>query len=277
MSKKKTLPKQPPQGIKRLFTLGKTFSYRDLYDRAKKYFVEAIGIFIVISFSFYVENKGVEYETIKSYEEMLIAFKKDIEETSVNIQDYKDMVSGYKELYDGLLFRWESKSDSLFMEREWDLSSSLEPFATINRIPINTRGFNVFKMGGVDFELMNNDLSEKITKFYERDIANIVENSSVYEKEIVDDYNDLIREKWISDLGDVAINSSKFWLDNEKYLQQDSKLKWIVRQRVENYELILNQMDKTIEEINSTFKIVDSISQKMINDTYFIYWKINSD
>ena len=277
MSKKKTLSKQTPQGIRRLFTLGKTFSYRDLYDRAKKYFVEAIGIFIVISFSFYVENKGVEYETIKSYEEMLIAFKKDIEETSVNIQDYKDMVSGYKELYDGLLFRWESKSDSLFMEREWDLSSSLEPFATINRITINTRGFNVFKMGGVDFELMNNDLSEKITKFYERDIANIVENSSVYEKEIVDDYNDLIREKWISDLGDVAINSSKFWLDNEKYLQQDSKLKWIVRQRVENYELILNQMDKTIEEINSTFKIVDSISQKMINDTYFIYWKINSD
>ena len=231
----------------------------------------------MISFSFYVENKGVEYETIKSYEEMLIAFKKDIEETSVNIQDYKDMVSGYKELYDGLLFRWESKSDSLFMEREWELSSSLEEFANINRIPINTRGFNVFKMGGVDFELMNNDLSEKITKFYERDIANIVENSSVYEKEIVDDYNDLIREKWISDLGDVVINSSKFWLDNEKYLQQDSKLKWIVRQRVENYELILNQMDKTIEEINSTFKIVDSISQKMINDTYFIYWKINSD
>ena len=277
MSKKKTLPKQPPQGIKRLFTLGKIFSYRDLYDRAKKYFVEAIGIFIVISFSFYVENKGVEYETIKSYEEMLIAFKKDIEETSVNIQDYKDMVSGYKELYDGLLFRWESKSDSLFMEREWDLSSSLEPFANINRIPINTRGFNVFKMGGVDFELMNNDLSEKITKFYERDIANIVENSSVYEKEIVDDYNDLIREKWISDLGDVAIKSSKFWLDNKKYLQQDSKLKWIVRQRVENYKLILDEMDETIEEINSTFKIVDSISQKMINDTYFIYWKINSD
>ena len=42
-------------------------------------------------------------------------------------------------------------------------------------------------MGGVDFELMNNELSEKITKFYKQDMANILDNSSVYEKEIVDD------------------------------------------------------------------------------------------
>ena len=132
-------------------------------------------------------------------------------------------------------------------------------------------------MGGVDFELMNNELSEKITKFYKQDIANILDNSSIYEKGIVDDYKDIILKKWIPDLGEVNLKSSKFQLDNQKYLQKDSQLKWIVRQRINNYDLILNEMDKTIEEINSTYKIVDFISNKMQNDTYFIYWKINRD
>ena len=265
---------KPNSPLKRLFTLGKNFSYRDLYDRAKKYFIEAIGIFIVISFSFYVENKGAEYETTKSYEEMLSAFKKDIRETNNNIKDYKEMVLAYRDLYDDLLGRWELKSDSLFMEREWNISSSLEVFGDINRININTRGFNVFKMGGVDFELMNNELSEKITKFYERDISNIIENSSIYEKEIIDDYKDLIREKWIIDLGDINLKAPEFWLKNEEYLKKDSQLKWIIRQRVENYDLIIDEMDQTIEDINSTYKVVDSISKKMKRDTYFIYWKL---
>jgi hypothetical protein len=67
---------------------------------------------------------------------------------------------------------------------------------------------------------MNNQLSEKITKFYEQDIANVVENSSVYEKEIVDKYKDIILKKWIPDLGDVNLKSSKFWLDNQKYIDE---------------------------------------------------------
>tara|TARA_S200000501_G_C20864134_1_gene761174 strand:+ start:3092 stop:3928 length:837 start_codon:yes stop_codon:yes gene_type:complete len=274
---KNTSSKKPVSSLKRLFTLGKNFSYRDLYDRAKKYFVEALGIFIVISFSFYVENKGIEYETTKSYEEMLNAFKKDIKETTHNIIEYKEMVLAYKDLYNRLLIRWDSKSDSLFMEKIFDLTSSLELFGDINKIPINTRGFNVFKMGGVDFELMNNELSEKITKFYERDISNIIENSSIYEKEIIDDYNDLIREKWITDLGDINLKVSEFWLQNEEYLKKDFQLKWIIRQRVSNYNLIIDDMDKTIEKINSTYKVVDSISKKMKMDTYFIYWKLNGD
>ena len=270
------------KGLKRLFTIGKAFSYRDLFDRTKKYTVEAIGIFIVISFSFYVENKGIEYETTKSYEEMLLAFKKDLLETIINLDEYNSEVSEYKDLYDKLLFRWEIDNDSVFISKLTDEGETftfptLEFFEDVFRKPFNTRGYNVFKMGGVDFELMNNELSEKITKFYERDISNIIENSSIYEKEIIDDYNDLIREKWITDLGDINLKASEFWLQNEEYLKQDSQLKWIIRQRVENYDLIINEMDQTIEEINSTYNIVDSISNKMENDTYFIYWKLNGN
>jgi len=270
------------KGLKRLFTIGKAFSYRDLFDRTKKYTVEAIGIFIVISFSFYVENKGIEYETTKSYEEMLLAFKKDLLETIINLDEYNSEVSEYKDLYDKLLFRWEIDNDSVFISKLTDEGETftfptLEFFEDVFRKPFNTRGYNVFKMGGVDFELMNNELSEKITKFYERDIANIVENSSVYDIEEINNFKNLVREKWIPELKNVELSSNDFWIKNRKYFQNDFQLKWIVRGRVHVYEMILDEMDSTKDELKKTLASVDSIYTKMQNDTYFIYWKINPD
>ena len=65
----------------KIFTVGNRFSVRDFYDRLKKYAVEGIGIFIVISFSFYVENKAfhdliaakkfIENEQVKNIKENL--------------------------------------------------------------------------------------------------------------------------------------------------------------------------------------------------------------
>ena len=270
------------KGLKRLFTIGKAFSYRDLFDRTKKYTIEAIGIFIVISFSFYVENKGVEYETTKSYQEMLLAFKKDMLETITNLDEYNNDVSENKEFYDELLTRWEKDNDSVFISKFTDEDGTfafptLQFFEDTFRKPISTRGYNVFKMGGVDFELMNNELSEKITKFYERDIANIVENTSIYDVEEINNYKDLVREKWIPELKNIDFSSNDFWIKNRRYFQNDFQLKWIVRGRAHVYEMILADMDSTKEELIKTLASVDSIYTKMTNDTYFIYWKINFD
>jgi len=73
------------------------------------------------------------------------------------------------------------------------------------------------------------------------------------------------------------VDSSFFWINNRKYLQQDSQLKWIIGERVKNYDLILGEMDGAIGEVKSALKSVDSIFSNMQNDTYFIYWKINRD
>ena len=84
----------------KIFTVGNRFSVRDFYDRLKKYAVEGIGIFMVISFSFYVENKGVEYEMTKSYLEMLHAFKKDIENAHNSKYDVINLHKATKYLMD---------------------------------------------------------------------------------------------------------------------------------------------------------------------------------
>ena len=75
----------------------------------------------------------------------------------------------------------------------------------------------------------------------------------------------------------VELSSNDFWIKNRKYFQNDFQLKWIVRGRVHVYEMILEEMDSTKEELTKTLASVDSIHKKMQNDTYFIYWKINSD
>ena len=180
---------------------------------------------------------------------------------------------GVKPLYysivnDNLIFSSEIKSILQYDEVERTLNySALSQFLTY---AYTIDGQTLFKN---IFELLP---GQKLIYYFDEKKPHIsnywnlsLQNSS--------DSEDIILKKWIPDLGDVNLKSSKFWLDNQKYLQKDSQLKWIVRERIENYNLILLEMDETIEEINSTYEIVDSISNKMQNDTYFIYWKLSSN
>ena len=90
----------------KLFTLGKTFTWADWFDRIKKYFIEFIGILIVITFSFYVESKGEEYETRMTYADLL----KDIVQELHAIQQYTDQYlihnQQIKQIYRQQLRRW---------------------------------------------------------------------------------------------------------------------------------------------------------------------------
>ena len=67
-----------------------------------------------------------------------------------------------------------------------------------------------FKSNAVVSLIISTEIEERITKFYKQDITNILDNSSIYEKGIVDDYKDIILKKWIPDLGEVNLKSSKF-------------------------------------------------------------------
>ena len=99
----------------KIFTVGNSFSLSDFYDRLKKYVVEGVGIFIVISFSFYVENKGGEYEMTKSYLEMLHAFKKDILETKNYANNFMSNLKEEGEIYRVQLDKWNVNNDSVLI------------------------------------------------------------------------------------------------------------------------------------------------------------------
>ena len=263
----------------KIFTIGKRFSVRDFYGRLKTYAVEGIGIFIVISFSFYVENKGGEYEMTKSYLEMLHAFKKDILETKNYADNFMSNLKEEGEIYRVQLDKWNVDNDSVFITsfEDEDGKYFYPPIAYFNNynpfIP-SKRGQKIFEMGGVDFELLNNSVSESINEFYDKTLYYLEENSTSYEKKYIQDFEDRIVKVWSSDIGNIELTKNQFWIDNRRYIQKDKVLYNLIKFRLGLWDEELYQLEDIVNDLNRTLEKVETIIQEMEKEVYFVYWKL---
>jgi len=263
----------------KIFTVGNRFSVRDFYDRLKKYAVEGIGIFMVISFSFYVENKGGEYEMTKSYLEMLHAFKKDILETKNYADNFMSNLKEEGEIYRLQLDKWNVDNDSVFITsfEDEDGKYFYPPIAYFNNynpfIP-SKRGQKIFEMGGVDFELLNNSVSESINEFYDKTLYYLEENSTSYEKKYIQDFEDRIVKVWSSDIGNIELTKNQFWIYNRRYIQKDKVLYNLIKFRLGLWDEELYQLEGIVDDLNSTLEKVETVIQEMEDEVYFVYWKL---
>ena len=263
----------------KIFTVGNRFSVRDFYDRLKKYAVEGIGIFMVISFSFYVENKGGEYEMTKSYLEMLHAFKKDILETKNYADNFMSNLKEEGQIYRVQLDKWNVDNDSVFITsfKDEDGKYFYPPIAYFNNynpfIP-SKRGQKIFEMGGVDFELLNNSVSESINEFYDKTLYYLEENSTSYEKKYIQDFEDRIVKVWSSDLGKIELTKNQFWIDNRRYIQKDNVLYNLIKFRLGLWDEELYQLEDIVNDLNRTLEKVETVIQEMEDEVYFVYWKL---
>ena len=263
----------------KIFTVGNRFSVRDFYDRLKKYAVEGIGIFIVISFSFYVENKGGEYEMTKSYLEMLHAFKKDILETKNYADNFMSNLKEEGQIYRVQLDKWNVDNDSVFITsfEDEDGKYFYPPIAYFNNynpfIP-SKRGQKIFEMGGVDFELLNNSVSESINEFYDKTLYYLEENSTSYEKKYIQDFEDRIVKVWSSDIGNIELTKNQFWIDNRRYIQRDKVLYNLIKFRLGLWDEELYQLEVIVDDLESTLEKVETVIQEMEDEVYFVYWKL---
>jgi hypothetical protein len=263
----------------KIFTVGNRFSVRDFYDRLKKYAVEGIGIFMVISFSFYVENKGGEYEMTKSYLEMLHAFKKDILETKNYADNFMSNLKEEGQIYRVQLDKWNVDNDSVFITsfEDEDGKYFYPPIAYFNNynpfIP-SKRGQKIFEMGGVDFELLNNSVSESINEFYDKTLYYLEENSTSYEKKYIQDFEDRIVKVWSSDIGNIELTKNQFWIDNRRYIQKDKVLYNLIKFRLGLWDEELYQLEVIVDDLESTLKKVETVIQEMEDEVYFVYWKL---
>ena len=263
----------------KIFTVGNRFSVRDFYDRLKKYALEGIGIFMVISFSFYVENKGGEYEMTKSYLEMLHAFKKDILETKNYADNFMSNLKEEGQIYRVQLDKWNVDNDSVFITsfEDEDGKYFYPPIAYFNNynpfIP-SKRGQKIFEMGGVDFELLNNSVSESINEFYDKTLYYLEENSTSYEKKYIQDFEDRIVKVWSSDIGNIELTKNQFWIYNRRYIQKDKVLYNLIKFRLGLWDEELYQLEDIVNDLNRTLEKVETVIQEMEDEVYFVYWKL---
>tara|TARA_B110000240_G_C13408328_1_gene414066 strand:- start:781 stop:1038 length:258 start_codon:yes stop_codon:yes gene_type:complete len=70
----------------KLFTLGKKFSSQTFSDNLKKFLLNGIGLFVVVTFTFYVESVGDEYEKKERYKEIVSKIPESLRK-SINYSD----------------------------------------------------------------------------------------------------------------------------------------------------------------------------------------------
>lgn len=276
---------KPKNLLLRLFTLGKSFSTRTFSDNTKKFFLNGLGLFIVVTFTFYVENLGEEYETRMKYIDNVKTISAGLESVMLYSNEYKEQVDWVAEMYQKQYDKWEIDSDSIFLDYMEDSEEPdgiwyYSPLAFFNnRDPFNPPhiGFEIFESGNQDFKLVDPFITSKISEINKgAHLIYLKKNTNDVEEKMINQYSEILI-KWARENIDITkILDNEFWIENRKYIQKDLELKYILQKRTELWqESITYQLDEYIKIVERDKKILDSVIKIYNQEKYFLYWRAN--
>ena len=280
-----TVIKDPKKKYLRLFTLGKKFSSKTFSDNTKKLILNALALFVVVTFTFYVESVGDNYENRQKY---LDISKKILDELYL-VSDYTDTYISQTDnllpMYKKQIDRWDNDNDSIFIDyfKNKNAPNGKYYYAPIGLFT-NTKVYNpprieykTFSKGTQDFFLINPEISNRIFELYEgSDIQYLSEETAKNEEKYINQFMDRLENKWVEDLPSVDIESKEFWIKNRKYFQNDKFLKHLFKKRYDLWRFIVkDQLSYQNEIIKKDIKSLDSVIQRMNNELYFFYWKLD--
>ena len=280
-----TVIKDPKKKYLKLFTLGKKFSSKTFSDNTKKLLLNALALFVVVTFTFYVESVGDNYENRQKY---LDISKKILDELYL-VSDYTDTYISQTDnllpMYKKQIDRWDNDNDSIFIDyfKNKNAPNGKYYYAPLGLFT-NTKVYNpprieykTFSKGTQDFFLINPEISNRIFELYEgSDIQYLSEETAKNEEKYINQFMDRLENKWVEDLPSVDIESKEFWIKNRKYFQNDKFLKHLFKKRYDLWRFIVkDQLSYQNEIIKKDIKSLDSVIQRMNNEKYFLYWKLN--
>ena len=280
-----TVIKDPKKKYLKLFTLGKKFSSKTFSDNTKKLLLNALALFVVVTFTFYVESVGDNYENRQKY---LDISKKILDELYL-VSDYTDTYISQTDnllpMYKKQIDRWDNDNDSIFIDyfKNKNAPNGKYYYAQLGLFT-NTKVYNpprieykTFSKGTQDFFLINPEISNRIFELYEgSDIQYLSEETAKNEEKYINQFMDRLENKWVEDLPSVDIESKEFWIKNRKYFQNDKFLKHLFKKRYDLWRFIVkDQLSYQNEIIKKDIKSLDSVIQRMNNEKYFLYWKLD--
>jgi hypothetical protein len=240
---------------------------------------------VVVTFTFYVESVGDNYENRQKY---LDISKKILDELYL-VSDYTDTYISQTDnllpMYKKQIDRWDNDNDSIFIDYFINKNA---PNGKYYYAPLglftNTKVYNpprieykTFSKGTQDFFLINPEISNRIFELYEgSDIQYLSEETAKNEEKYINQFMDRLENKWVQDLPSVDIESKEFWIKNRKYFQNDKFLKHLFKKRYDLWRFIVkDQLSYQNEIIKKDIKSLDSVIQRMNNELYFFYWKLD--
>ena len=274
--------KNPKRWYIKLFTLGENFSLRNFSDNSKKFVLNALGLFIVVTFTFYVESVGDEFEKREEYLDVVKGIQEEINDVLSFTDNYIDDTNLYSEILLELYRKWELNNDSIFVDYLDDgylfiplnmvfEGRSYNPFK-----PKNLK-YTLFQKGQLDFALINQNLSIKIIEIYEGNkLKKLYQYTAEYDPDIVRRYRKIMYQKWSNELPYVDVEDEEFWINNRRYIQNDRELKSLVFERLSLWEYTLKKnLIEYKTSVEQGKQMLDSLISAMENEKYFLYWKID--
>ena len=277
--------KEPKAWFLKLFPSITQFNSKIFSNNTKKIILNALALFIVVTFTFYVESVGDEYKNRQKY---LDISKKILNELYL-ISDYTDVYISQTDnllpMYEKQIDRWDNNNDSIFIDyfKNKNAPNGKYYYAPLGLFT-NTKVYNpprieykTFSKGTQDFFLINPEISNRIFELYEgSDIQYLSEETAKNEEKYINQFIDRVEKKWIEDLPSVDIESKEFWIKNRKYIQNDKFLKHLFKKRYDLWRYIVkDQLSYQNEIIKKEIKSLDSVVQLMNDESYFFYWKID--
>ena len=277
--------KKPKKWYVKLFTLGDKFSSQTFSDNTKKFSLNAIGLFVVVTFTFYVESVGDDYENRKKYVDVAKGILEELYLTSEYTDNYIERIDLVSAMYRKQYDRWEIDNDSIFIdyqedEKEPDGKYYFAPMAIYgHRDPYTPPRvkYDTFSKGNQDFFLINPEISNLIYTLYEgTGLKHLIEDTGKVEMKYIDKFFDRVDNKWSADLPWIDIDHNEFWIQNRKYIQNDKYIKFNLNRRLDLWEYnVKEELSYQNEIIKEDIKALDSIIQVMDNEKHFLYWKID--
>jgi len=277
--------KKPKKWYVKLFTLGDKFSSQTFSDNTKKFSLNAIGLFVVVTFTFYVESVGDDYENRKKYVDVAKGILEELYMTSEYTDNYIERIDLVSAMYRKQYDRWEIDNDSIFIDYQED---EKEPDGKYYFAPMAIYGhrdpyapprvkYDTFSKGNQDFFLINPEISNLIYTLYEgTGLKHLIEDTGKVEMKYIDKFFDRVDNKWSADLPWIDIDHNEFWIQNRKYIQNDKYIKFNLNRRLDLWEYnVKEELSYQNEIIKEDIKALDSIIQVMDNEKHFLYWKID--
>ena len=274
-----TVIKEPKKWYVRLFTLGKKFSSQTFSDNTKKFLLNAFGLFIVVTFTFYTESVGEDFEMRNEYIEVSKTISKELDSILSYTDEYTENLKWASDLFSEQYKRWDEDSDSVFVEYNEEFEDYIAPMSMLgNRNPFNPPNldYQIFKKGSLEFLLINQNISTRIIELYEGvELSYLKENTGRIEDKFTDEYSNILK-KWLDDLDYVDIDDIDFWVKNSRYIQKDKQLKNVLYTRLDLWEWqVFDQLDSYKNTLVKNKNNLDSLIKEMEDEKYFFYWKID--
>jgi len=277
--------KDPKNWFVKLFTLGNTFSFQDFSDNFKKYFLELTGLFLAITFTFYVESKGEDFQMKKTYIKLVEVIIKDLKEIKDYTIKYSDEIDRIALHYKKQIEKWDIKNDSVFIDFDRDDSvpggkyfyAPLAIFSKDEHFMPPSLSFEIFKSGNQDFRMVNMDVTLKIEELMEgEDLIALKQNTNLRDVEFIKSFQELVYKKWVLDLSPFNIKDNEFWIKNRRYIQKDKQMKYLLANRQEFWENeVKGHVESYLKIVENDINYFSEVVHEFNKERYFMYWKIN--